>query len=57
MCKIGTWVGGVTKAPTVNFSVKKNFAKNTDFLLLLYLTSVSAAKLRQHLSNTDMTFN
>ena len=52
---------GVTKAPFVNFSVSKIFdlAKVPVRLFVShsYLTGVTAAELRQHLSNMNMIFN
>ena len=52
---------GVTKAPFVNFSVSKIFdlAKVPVRLFAShsYLTGVTAAELRQHLSNMNMIFN
>ena len=52
---------GVTKAPFVNFSVSKMFdlAKVPAILFTShsYLTGVTAAELRQYLSNMNMIFN
>ena len=56
------WPGvGVTKAQFVNFSVRKIFdlpkVPVTFFEPHLYLTGVTAAELRQHLSNMNVIFN
>ena len=52
---------GVTKAPFVNFSVSKIFdlaeVPVRLFVSYSYLTGVTPAKLRQHLSNMNMIFN
>ena len=52
---------GVTKAPFVNFSVSKIFDSVKLPVRLLashsYLTGVTAAELRQHLSNMNMIYN
>ena len=52
---------GVTKAPFVNFSVSKIFGLAKVPVRLFashsYLTGVTAAELRQHLSNMNMIFN
>ena len=52
---------GVTKAPFVNFSVSKIFdcAKVTVRFDVShsYLTGVTAAELRRHLSNINVLFN
>ena len=52
---------GVTKAPFVNFSVSKIFnlaeVPVRLFVSHSYLTGVTAAELRQHLSNMNMIFN
>ena len=52
---------GVTKAPFLNFSVSKIFdlAKVPVRLFAShsYLTGVTAAELRQHLSNMNMIFS
>ena len=52
---------GVTKAPFVNFSVSKIFDLSELpvrlFVSHSYLTGVTAAELRQHLSNMNMIFN
>ena len=52
---------GVTKAPFVNFSVSKIFDLAKVPVILFashsYLTGVTAAELRQHLSNMNMIFN
>ena len=52
---------GVTKAPFVNFSVSRIFdlAKVPVRLFAShsYLTGVTAAELRQHLSNMNVIYN
>ena len=52
---------GVTKAPFVNFSVSKMFdlakVHVTVFESRSYLTGVTAAGLRQHLSNMNLILN
>ena len=52
---------GVTKAPFVNFSVSKIFdlaeVPVRLFVSHSYLTGVTTAELRQHLSNMNMIFN
>ena len=52
---------GVTKVPFVNFSVSKIFdlakVPVTFFKSHSYLTGVTAAELRQHLSNMNVVFN
>ena len=52
---------GVTKVPFVNFSVSKIFDLAKVPVILFashsYLTGVTAAQLRQHLSNMNMMFN
>ena len=52
---------GVTKAPFVNFSVSKIFDMAKVHVRFFeshsYLTGVTAAELRQHLSNMNMIFN
>ena len=52
---------GLTKAPFVNFSVSKIFdlaeVPVRLFVSHSYLTGVTAAELRQHLSNMNMIFN
>ena len=54
----GVWV---TKAPFINFSVSKivNLAKVPVriFESHSYLTSVTAAELRRHMSNINVIFN
>ena len=60
LSRSGTGVG-VTKAPFVNFSVSIIFdiAKVPVrlFALYSYLTGVTAAALRQHLSNMNVIYN
>ena len=52
---------GVTKAPFVNFSVSKIFDPVKVPVRLFashsYLTGVTAAELRQHLSNMNVIYN
>ena len=52
---------GVTKAPFINFSLSKIFdlaeVPVRLFVSHSYLTGVTAAELRQHLSNMNMIFN
>ena len=52
---------GITKAPFVNFSVSKIFDPVKVPVRLLashsYFTGVTAAELRQHLSNINVIYN